>query len=65
MNHLAWCVIILNCTRTASVREPEVLSTSKLKDDEKAGLKVVAKAVKSGVQMAPCSVVKKVCRLVV
>jgi hypothetical protein len=35
MNHLAWCVIILNCTRTASVREPEVLSTSKLKDDEK------------------------------
>ena len=26
MNHLAWCVIILNCTRTASVREREVLS---------------------------------------
>ena len=35
MNHLAWCVIILNCTRTASVREREVLSTSKLKKDEK------------------------------
>ena len=34
MNHLAWCVIILNCLRTtASVREREVLSTSKLKKD--------------------------------
>ena len=34
MNHLAWCVIILNCLRTnTSVREREVLSTSKLKKD--------------------------------
>ena len=30
MNHLAWCVIILNCMRSSTVREREVLSTSKL-----------------------------------
>lgn len=34
LNHLAWCVIILNAMRTAEQREREVLSATKLRPND-------------------------------
>jgi hypothetical protein len=51
MNHLSWCVIILNCIRAAALREREVLSTCKLKPDangkSKTGLNVGGACIKA------------------